>query len=74
MISGIGSQVRLVTITSMAGSETRPIGLDFGAVMMMGAARGVDLRLLSEILPRIEAAIIAPADEQDQPDPEEPDV
>lgn len=46
-----------------------PFALDFGAIMQVGAARGVDLDLLSEALPHAEAAIIsnltdqAPADE-----------
>jgi len=30
--------------------------------MRVGAARGADLRLLAEILPRIEAAVINPPD------------
>ena len=35
-----------------------PFGLDFGAVMMMGAAIGADLELLADALPAAEAAII----------------
>lgn len=35
-----------------------PFALDFGAIMQMGAARGVDAQLLSEALPHAEAAIV----------------
>jgi hypothetical protein len=51
------------------GIETRPIGLDNTAVLLTAQARGVDTALLTEILPRIEAAII----NQTQPEPEEED-
>ncbi len=50
----------------MAGTETRPIGLDWGAVMAVATARGVDLLMLAEVLPRLEAAIIAPRGEPDE--------
>lgn len=33
--------------------------LDFGTVMQMGQAVGADLSLLAEVLPAVEAAIIA---------------
>ena len=33
--------------------------LDFGAVMQVGAARGVDIGLLAEVLPEAERAIVA---------------
>ncbi|WP_449325407.1 DUF7697 family protein [Sphingomonas hylomeconis] len=46
------------------GAVTRPIGLDYSAVMMIGAARSADLEMLAEILPRVEAAIVNPADEE----------
>lgn len=36
-----------------------PIGLDFGAVMLTGAAQAADLELLSEVLPDFEAIVIA---------------
>lgn len=36
-----------------------PFGLDFGAVLMMGAAMGADLELLADVLPDVEAARIA---------------
>jgi len=35
-----------------------PYGLDFGAIMTMGAALGADLELLADVLPGIEAARI----------------
>ncbi len=46
----------------------RPVALDFGAIMAVAAARQVDLKTLAEILPRIEAAIINPADGNDEED------
>lgn len=36
----------------------QPFALDFGAVMQVGAARGVDTTLLADILPIAEAAIV----------------
>lgn len=36
----------------------QPFALDFGAIMQMGAARGVDATLLAEALPHAEAAIV----------------
>lgn len=51
MIAGCSSQLR---VAAMSG----PFGLDFGAVMMMGAARGADLALLADVLPACEAAIL----------------
>jgi hypothetical protein len=36
----------------------RPFALDFGTVMQMGSAVGVDLALLAEVLPTAEVAII----------------
>lgn len=41
-------------------------GLDFGAVMAVGAARGVDTELLSEMLPVAESALVAFAINTDQ--------
>ncbi len=61
-------QLRLVTVPTPGGIETRPIGLDNTAVLLTAQARGVDMTLLAEILPRIEAAIInqaEPADEEE---------
>lgn len=37
----------------------RPFGLDYGAIMTVGAHRGADLALLAETLPAAEAAILA---------------
>jgi hypothetical protein len=47
-----------------------PIGLDFGAIMLVAAAQDVDLELLSETLPDFESIVIAglsgdPTDESD---------
>lgn len=42
-----------------------PFALDFGAVMAVGQARGVDLQLLAEALPAAEAAILATGDDGD---------
>lgn len=47
-----------------------PAGLDFGAVMQMGAALGVDAQLLAEVLPAAEAAIMAALHDDDD-DPHE---
>ncbi len=52
MISACGAQLRVAGLGS-------PFALDFGAVMTVGAARHVDLELLSEILPAAERAILA---------------
>ena len=41
-----------------------PFALDYGAIMQVGAARGVDLALLSDALPHAEAAIINNLTEQ----------
>lgn len=62
MIAGSGSQIRPAVIPTPDGFTTRPLGLDFGAIMMMGAARGVDTAMLAEILPRIEGAVLNPPD------------
>jgi|GEM_PF-5858661 len=35
-----------------------PFALDFGAVMMMGTALGVDVQLLADVLPAVEQAVI----------------
>lgn len=51
VLSRCGSQLRLAP---MGG----PIGLDFGAVLMMGAALEVDQAMLAEVLPDVEAARI----------------
>lgn len=40
----------------MAGAV---IGLDYGAIIVMGAALGADLELLAEVLPMAEPAIVS---------------
>ena len=35
------------------------VGLDFGAVMTMGAAREADLEMLADVLPFVESRILA---------------
>lgn len=52
MIAGCGSQLRT------AGMAGVPIGLDMGTVMQIGTARRVDLDLLADVLPAVEAAIL----------------
>lgn len=49
-----------MVVPTPEGFTTRPVGLDFGAIMMMADAGGHDAAMLTEILPRIEAAIINP--------------
>jgi hypothetical protein len=39
---------------------TRPVGLDFTAVMLAGMGAGVDLPMLVELLPLIEDAVLNP--------------
>jgi hypothetical protein len=44
-----------------------PMGLDFGAVMAIGAAQDVDLELLADTLPEYETAILTGlADQADE--------
>lgn len=38
--------------------DGRAFGLDFGALMTMGAARGVDVDLLAQVLPAVESVVI----------------
>ncbi|MGI4879905.1 MAG: DUF7697 family protein [Janthinobacterium lividum] len=57
--------MRIATIGDPAGSMSRPVGLDFGAVLAMGAAAGVDSEMLAAVLPEIEAAVLAGGDEGD---------
>ncbi len=42
----------------MGGPDNRPFALDFGAVMAMGQALGVDTALLADVLPTVEAVIV----------------
>lgn len=37
-----------------------PFALDFGAVMLVGQARSVDIEMLAEVLPDAERAILSP--------------
>ena len=37
----------------------RPFAVDFAAVLALGAARGVDLALLADVLPDIEPVLVA---------------
>lgn len=48
----------------------KPFGVDFGAVMMIGQARGVDTALLADVLPAMETAVLKRFHE-DGPDDEE---
>jgi hypothetical protein len=54
VIADCGSQLRFAGTMSQA----IPTGLDFGAVLSIGTARGVDLALLSDVLPEIEGFIV----------------
>lgn len=46
-----------------------PVGLDFGAILAIGAATGADLEMLAEALPEAESAILsAMADGNDSED------
>lgn len=51
VITACGNQLR---VAPMGGA----FALDFGAVMQMGAALGVDAGLLAEVLPDVEGEII----------------
>jgi hypothetical protein len=57
VIAGCGRQLR-------AGMGS-PFGLDFAAVMAMGAAQDVDRAMLADLLPRIESIILDGLDESD---------
>lgn len=65
MIAGCGSQLRV-------GGMGVPFALDFGAVMAVGAARHVDLDLLADVLPSVEAAILS--GREGDPDDDEEEV
>lgn len=55
----------------------QPFALDYSAVLLMGMARGVDIELLSDVLPAVESEIIAAlngdggSDPDDEPDEED---
>ena len=40
------------------------LGLDFGAILALGAALGADVHVLGECLPAVEAAIVRKMNEQ----------
>lgn len=42
-----------------------PYGLDMGAIMAVASARDVDGRLLSEILPAVECAMLSAFDDDE---------
>ncbi len=50
MIEGCGRQLRV----AFGG----PFALDYGSVMMVGQARGVDAELLADVLPTVERAVL----------------
>ena len=52
MLSDCGSQLRVAGIGA-------PFALDYGAVMLVGQARGADTELLAELLPVAERAILS---------------
>ncbi|WP_267395582.1 MULTISPECIES: hypothetical protein [unclassified Sphingomonas] len=64
----MGSQLRLATIPGPEGVITRPVGLDFGAVMLVAQAAGVAGPLLADLLPQIEAIIINPPEGNEEAD------
>jgi len=53
-------RLRLAPVVSGdgVGFATEPSGLDFGSVMAIAQARGADLVMLAEVLPRAEAVIV----------------
>lgn len=42
-----------------------PFALDFSAVLKMGQAQGVDMKMLSETLPHVETVVLAQFDKED---------
>lgn len=49
-----------MTIATPEGVTTRPVGLDYTAILLAGAARRADMPLLAEILPLIEPLVLDP--------------
>lgn len=45
------------------GMVTRPVSLDYAAVTALGHALDVEMALLADVLPSVEAAILAGDDE-----------
>lgn len=66
LISGIGTQIIPMTVPTPEGFATRPAGLNFTSILMLGAARHVDMPMLAEILPLIEGSVIHPSDGFDE--------
>lgn len=60
MISGCGRQLR----AGMGGAY----GLDFGAVLALGAAQSADMPLLAQVLPPIERILLDQLTEDDPND------
>jgi hypothetical protein len=48
-----------------------PFALDFGAIMMMGQAQGVDVEMLAAVLPEVEQAVISGIGDDDADTKEE---
>ena len=49
-----------MTVPTPDGIVSRPVGLDFGAIILTAQTAGIATPMLAEILPRIEAAIVNP--------------
>lgn len=56
----------MIVVPTPEGFTTRPVGLDFTAVMLTGAAAGVDMPLLAAVLPLIEGSVVNPSDGFDE--------
>lgn len=55
-----------MTVPTPEGFATKPAGLNFTSILMLGAARGVDMAMLAEILPLVEGSVIHPSDGFDE--------
>ena len=53
-LKALGGQLRVAAGMSGGG----PIGLDMGAGLALGAARGCDMELLADVLPAAERALL----------------
>lgn len=60
----LGGQLRV--IAGMGGGGA--IGIDMGAALALGEAKGCDMELLGGILPEIETALLARNNEEDTSD------
>lgn len=63
VITRCGSQVRIASFGGPGGTVSRPVGLDYGAVLALAGALGADVDLLAAVLPDVEAAVLAGGDE-----------